>query len=56
MTVLAAAQPNLVDLTLVALVHGHPVVVAGSGWDIFSPAKMAQPPAHTVRVFQIALP
>lgn len=55
-TVLAAGQPNLVDLTLVALVHGHPVVVAGSGWDVFSPAKMVQPPAHTVRVFQIALP
>jgi hypothetical protein len=55
-TVLAAAQPDLVDLSLITLIHGHPAVVGGSGWDLFNPAKMPQPPAHTVRVFQIALP
>lgn len=55
-TVLAAALPDFTDLTLVTLVHGHPAVVAGSGWDIYQPAKMPRPPSHTVRVFQIALP
>ena len=55
-TVLAAALPDFTDLTLVTLVHGHPAVVAGSGWDIYQPAKMLRPPSHTVRVFQIALP
>jgi hypothetical protein len=53
--VIAAALPNLTDLTLITLVNDRPTWVAGSGWDGFDPAKARQPPAHTVRIFQANL-
>ena len=55
-SVLAAALPNLTDLTLVTLANQRPTFIAGSGWDGFDPAKTRQPPAHTVRIFQVAVP
>ncbi len=55
-TVIAAAVPHLTDLTLVTLVNDRPTVIAGSGWDGYDPAKAKQPAAHTVRIFQVALP
>ncbi len=55
-TVLAAALPQLTDLTLVTLVDGRPTFVAGAGWDIFDAKKAKQPPAHPVRIFQVNLP
>lgn len=55
-SVIAAGLPYLTDLTLVTLVNDRPTVIAGSGWDGFDPAKTPQPRAHTVRIFQIALP
>ena len=51
-TVLASGLPGLTDLTLVTLVNGRPTCLAGAGWDGFDPAKVKQPPAHTVRIFQ----
>lgn len=55
-TVIAAGHPHLTDLTLVTLVNDRPTVIAGSGWEGYNPEKAKQPAAHTVRVFQIALP
>ena len=55
-TVLAAGLPNLTDLSLVALINARPTFVANSGWEGFDPAKAKRPAAHTVRVFQVALP
>jgi hypothetical protein len=54
-TVLAAGQPGLTDLSLVTLVNDVPTVVAGAGWDLMDAAKAKVPPAHTVRVFQVRL-
>jgi hypothetical protein len=54
--VLAAALPNLGDLSLITLVNGQPTLIAGSGWEGFDPAKAKQPAAHTVRIFQATLP
>jgi hypothetical protein len=53
-TVLARAVPYLEDLALVTLINGRPTVVAGAGWDLFDPQKAKAPPAHTVRLLQIA--
>jgi hypothetical protein len=55
-TVLAAGIPHLTDLGLAAVVNGLPTVIAGTGWEGFDPKKTKQPPAHTVRLFQVALP
>lgn len=55
-TVLARAVPHLDDLALVTLVNGRPTVIAGAGWDLFDPQKAKAPPAHTVRLLQIAIP
>lgn len=55
-TVLASALPNFSDLSLITLADGHPTLIAGAGWEGFDPAKAKQPPAHTVRVFQVMLP
>ena len=55
-TVLASAIPQMSDLTLVTLVNDRPTFIAGSGWDGYDPEKAKQPPAHTVRIFQVALP
>lgn len=52
-TVLAAALPNLKDLTLATLINDQPTVIAGSGWEGFDPNKAKQPAAHTVRIFQL---
>ena len=55
-TVLASALPRLDDLSLVTLINGRPTWIANAGWDNFDPAKSAHPPAHTVRIFQVAAP
>jgi sugar lactone lactonase YvrE len=55
-TVLAAALPQLQDLSLISLVDGVPTFIAGSGWEGFDPAKSPQPAAHTVRLLQILPP
>jgi sugar lactone lactonase YvrE len=55
-TVLAAAIPNLTDLGLATIANGLPTVIAGTGWDGFDPKNARQPPAHAVRLFQVALP
>src|SRR5262249_52796800 len=54
--VLAAALPNLSDLSLITVMNGRPTFIAGSGWEGFDATKMKQPRAHTVRIFQVALP
>ena len=54
--VLAAALPQLTDLTLVTLAEGRPTFIAGAGWDLFDSTKAKQPPAHAVRIFQVNLP
>ncbi len=55
-SVLASGLPNFTDVTLLTLVNDRPVAVASSGWDGFDPAKSPHPAAHTVRLFQVALP
>jgi len=55
-TVLAAGLPEFADLALIATMNGQPTIIAQSGWDRFDPSKMKQPPAHNVKLFQIALP
>ncbi|MBI4621922.1 MAG: hypothetical protein HY736_01715 [Verrucomicrobia bacterium] len=55
-TVLAAALPHLGDLGLVALANDRPIFIAGAGWEGFDPARTSHPPAHAVRIFQVALP
>ncbi|MBI5691784.1 MAG: hypothetical protein HZC55_17005 [Verrucomicrobia bacterium] len=55
-TVLAAGLPDLQDLSLVTLMNGRPVVVAGAGWEGFDPAKSPAPAPHVVRLFQVELP
>lgn len=55
-SVLAAGLANLTDLSLVTLANGRPTFIAGAGWEGFDPAKTPQPPAHTVRIFQVTLP
>jgi hypothetical protein len=55
-TVLAAALPNLTDLSLVTLMNDRPTLIAGAGWDGLDPTKVRPPPAHTVRIFQVTLP
>ncbi len=55
-TVLTASQPNFKDLTLLTLANGRATLIAQSGWDGFDPAKAPHPAAHTVRIFQVALP
>ena len=55
-TVLASGLPHLDDLALITLVHGRPTFIANSGWETFVPTKAAHPPAHTVRIFQVAAP
>jgi len=54
--VLARCLPHLDDLALIALVHGRPTVIAGAGWELFDAQKAKAPPAHTVRLLQVALP
>ena len=56
LTVLAAALPQLTDVSLIAIVNGRPTFVAGAGWEGFDPEKVRQPPAHAVRIFQVNLP
>jgi sugar lactone lactonase YvrE len=56
LTVIASALPNFRDLALVTLVNDRPTFIAGSGWEGYDPAKRPDPPAHTVRIFQAALP
>ncbi len=55
-TVLAAALPQLGDLSLITIVDGRPTFIAGAGWEGFDPQKTRQPPAHTVRILQVSLP
>jgi hypothetical protein len=55
-TVLAAGLANLTDLGLITTVNGRPTFIAGAGWDGIDGVRIRQPPAHTVRIFQIALP
>lgn len=55
-TVLAAGLANLTDLGLVTLVNGRPTFIAGAGWDGLDGVRIRQPPAHTVRIFQVTLP
>jgi hypothetical protein len=55
-SVLAAALPDFTDLGLVTLVNDRPTLVAGVGWNAFDPAKSGRPHAHTVRIFQVAIP
>ena len=55
-TVLAAGQSHLEDLALITMLHDRLTLIAGAGWDGFDPAKTPQPRAHTVRIFQVALP
>jgi hypothetical protein len=55
-TVLASGLPHLTDLALITLVNGQPTFIANAGWDTFDLSKAAQPPAHTVRIFQIPAP
>jgi sugar lactone lactonase YvrE len=50
--VLAAALPHFTDLSLVTLVEGRPVCIAGAGWEGFDAAKTPHPAPHTVRLFQ----
>jgi hypothetical protein len=54
-SVLASGLPNLADLTLIALVNDRPTIIANAGWDGFDATKAKQPPAHTVRLFQVPL-
>jgi hypothetical protein len=54
--VLAAGMPGFTDLGLAALVNGTVAVIANTGWEGFDPKKAKQPAAHTVRLFQVALP
>jgi hypothetical protein len=55
-TVLAAGLANLTDLGLITTVNGRPTFIAGAGWDGIDGVRIRQPSAHTVRIFQIALP
>ena len=55
-TVLAAALPQLQDISLITLVNDRPTLVAGAGWDGFDPEKTRIPPAHPVRILQVAVP
>jgi hypothetical protein len=55
-TILAAALPHLTDLALITLINDRPTLIAGAGWEGFDPEKAKQPPAHPVRIFQVALP
>jgi hypothetical protein len=55
-TVLASGMPGFTDLGLATLVNGAVTVIANTGWDGFDPQKTKQPPSHTVRLFQMALP
>jgi sugar lactone lactonase YvrE len=55
-TVLASGLPHLDDLTLLTLVNDQPTVIAGAGWEGFDPQRTPQPPAHVVRLFQVAIP
>lgn len=55
-SVLAAGQPILTDITLITLANDHPTLIAGSGWDRFDPAKAGSPDPHTVRILQVAIP
>ncbi|MBS0632733.1 MAG: tetratricopeptide repeat protein [Verrucomicrobia bacterium] len=50
--VVAAALPDLDDLTLLAATPAGPVVIAQSGWAAFADPKNPAPP-HTVRVFRL---
>lgn len=52
-TVLAAALPDLDDLTLLAATPGGPAVVAQSGWAAFADPANPAPP-HTVRLFRLS--
>ena len=54
--VLAAGLPSFTDLTLLTIVNDRATVIAGGGWDGFDPRTAKQPPAHTVRIFQVPLP
>ncbi len=55
-SVLAAGQPTLTDITLITLVNDRPTLVAGSGWDGFDPTKTREPAPHTVRILQVEIP
>lgn len=57
-TVLAAAQPGMTDLALVASINDRPTYIAGSGWDDYAPAVLTdrQPRPRTVRIFQATVP
>jgi hypothetical protein len=54
--VLASALPHMTDLALITLVNDLPTVIAGAGWEGFDPAERSEPPPHTVRLLQVALP
>ena len=54
--VLASGQPALHDLSLLTWANDRPLVVAGSGWEGFDPAKRPRPAAHTVHIFHVTLP
>jgi hypothetical protein len=53
-TVIAAGQPELTDLSLVTVVADQPAVLANAGWDAFDPARAEHPRAHTVRLYALA--
>jgi tetratricopeptide (TPR) repeat protein len=55
-TVLAAAQPELNDLTLVTVANERPTLVAGAGWAGLDGVRIRQPTPHTVRIVQLTLP
>lgn len=53
--VLAAGQPHLTDLTLLTLINEQPTVIAGAGWEAYDSRRSTLPPAHTVRLLQVAV-
>jgi hypothetical protein len=54
--VLAAALPDLTDLSLLTRMNDRLILVAGSGWEGLDLVRSPQPPPHSVRIFQLALP
>ena len=54
--VLASGLANLTDVGLVTVANERALVVAGTGWDTIESGKPHQPRAHTVRIFELALP
>ncbi|MGH7944509.1 MAG: hypothetical protein ACREH8_09495 [Opitutaceae bacterium] len=54
--VIAAALPNLTDLSLITMANDRPTVVAGAGWAGLERAGTRPPAPHAVRIFQLTLP